>query len=181
MPLGFDRLAAWRETWGWGNADLAWEARVFGQFAVMRVGEPWSPARPVAALVGFGYSPHPVAAGTHHAPDPTAEVPWQLRFASMHGLDIHGQATTEPMVWVAIDEDGRTVVFGRTAQVGSILAQQRQGQPLRHDIVRPLRCAGRRLAADPRRRSGQRPARARHAPGADGAHPLRDLRPGARP
>lgn len=123
MPLGFDRLAGWRDTWGWGNADLAWEARVFGQFAVMRFGEHWDPARFDAALTGFGYTPHPLEPGTLYEPDPGAEIRWQLRFANMHGLGIHGQGVTEPLVWVAVDGDARTVVFGRTAQAGEVLRE----------------------------------------------------------
>ena len=42
-----------------------------------------------------------------------AEVPWQARFANIHGLDIHGAAITEPMVRVAVSDDGRTVLLSR--------------------------------------------------------------------
>jgi hypothetical protein len=129
MPLGFDRLAAWRDTWGWGNADLAWEARVFGEFAVMRFVDSWDAARFDEALNGFGYTSRPIDAGTLYQPDPAAEVPWQLRFANMHGLDIHGQVTTEPMVWVALGEDHRTVVFGRSAEAARILREGLAAEP----------------------------------------------------
>ncbi len=129
MPLGFDRLAAWRDTWGWGNADLEWEARVYGEFAVMRFGEHWDTSRFDDALDGFDYTAHRLGGITLYEPDPVAQVPWQLRFANMHGLDIHGQAVTEPMVWVALDEDTRTVVFGRSAEAGTILRDGTVARP----------------------------------------------------
>ncbi|MEX1297234.1 MAG: hypothetical protein AB1Z67_13800 [Candidatus Limnocylindrales bacterium] len=129
MPFGFDRLAAWRETWGWANADLAWEARVYGEFAVMRFAGHWDASEFGAALKGFGYTAHPTAGGALYEPDPAADVPWQLRFANMHGLDIHGQAITEPMVWVAVDEAARTVVFGRSAVAGSVLREGLAANP----------------------------------------------------
>ena len=129
MPLGFDRLAVWQQTWGWGNADLEWEARVYGHFAVVRFGDHWDAARFQAALTDFGYTPLAAGSGTLYEPDPSAEIPWQLRFANMHGLDIHGQAITEPMVWVALDAAARTAVFGRSADAARILSTGLAARP----------------------------------------------------
>jgi hypothetical protein len=129
MPLGFDRLAAWPEAWGWSNADLEWEARVYGTFAVMRFGEHLDPARFGQALQGFGYEPSPFDGGLLYRPDPQADVPWQLRFANMHGLDIHGQAITEPMVWVALSDDGQTAIFSRSSDAGQLLQAGLMARP----------------------------------------------------
>lgn len=150
MPLGFDRLAAWRDTWGWANADLAWEARVYGHFAVMRFADHWDPAGFDDALTGFGYISEPAAAGTVYEPDPSAEIPWQLRFANMHGLDIHGQAITEPMVWVAVGTDPGTIVFGRSAAVADVLELGLTAQPVdafEHGFGRAASALGTPVAA----------------------------------
>jgi hypothetical protein len=121
MFFGFDRLAAWNETWGWDSTDLDWEARVYGEFVVLRFGRHWPDQPFPEALEGFGYGGATSESGTTYAPDPTAEIPWQLRFANMHGLDVHGRGVTEPMVWVAISHDGHTAVLGRDDGVGQIL------------------------------------------------------------
>ncbi len=118
MPFGFDRLPTWSEAWGWDSSDLEWEARVYGELAVMRFGEHWNARLLRDALTRFGYSIETIPGGAVYHPDPTAEVPWHLRFANMHGLDIHGRAITEPMVQVAVSDDGRTVPFSRSQDAG---------------------------------------------------------------
>jgi hypothetical protein len=129
MPFGFDRTPRWAETWGWDSTDLEWEARVYGQFAVMRFGAHWD-ARPFReALVGFGYRPVAIEGGAVYHPDPDAEVPWQQRFANMHGLHIHGPGITEPMVHVAVTADGRTALFGRESDAGMRLRGALEADP----------------------------------------------------
>ena len=129
MPFGFDRTPRWAETWGWDSTDLEWEARVYGRFAVMRFGEHWDAQPFRVALAGFGYLAEIIDGGTVYHPDPAAEVPWQRRFANMHGLDIHGRGITEPMVQVALANDGRTVVFSRVPAAGERLREALDADP----------------------------------------------------
>jgi hypothetical protein len=129
MPFGFDRTPRWSQTWGWDSTDLEWEARVYGQFAVMRFEEQWDPRPFREALTGFGYRAEAIDGGTVYHPDPAAEVPWQQRFANMHGLDIHGRAITEPMVQVAVTDDGRTAVFSRSHDAGLRLRRALEVDP----------------------------------------------------
>ena len=131
MPFGFDRLPRWSEAWGWDSTDLEWEARIYGEVAVMRFGQHWDADRFRGALAGFGYRPEDIGRGTVYHPDPAAEVPWQLRFANMHGLDIHGRVITEPMVQVAVTDDGRTVVFTRAHDAGLRLQAALDADPRR--------------------------------------------------
>ena len=131
MDLGIDRLATWPDAWGWDSTDLDWEARVFGEIAVLRFGEHWDVQPFRDALSGFGYEAHGFEGGVAYRPDPDAEVPSQLRFANMHGLDIHGREITEPTVWVAISDDGRTVVLGRADGVGRSLRAGLKADPAR--------------------------------------------------
>ncbi len=129
MPFGLDRLTAWPDVWGWGSTDLDWEARVFGEIAVLRFGEHCE-AQPFRdALAGFGYEAHDFEGGVAYRPDPDAEIPSQLRFANMHGLDIHGREITEPTVWVAISDDGRTVALSRTDGVARSLRAGLEADP----------------------------------------------------
>ena len=129
MPFGFDRLPRWTEAWGWDSLDLEWEARVYGELAVMHFDEHWDPRRFREALLGFGYRPEPFPGGTVYDPDPTAEVPWYLRFANMHALDVHGRVTTQPMVQLAISADGRTVLFSRAHRAGPWLRAGLEADP----------------------------------------------------
>lgn len=129
MPFGFDRLPRWTEAWGWDSLDLDWEARVYGELAVMRFGARWDPRPFQEALLGFGYRPEPIPGGTVYHPDPTAEVPWYLRFANMHALDLHGRVTTQPMVQLAISADGRTVLFSRDHRAGPWLRAGLEADP----------------------------------------------------
>jgi hypothetical protein len=150
MPFGFDRLPRWSEAWGWDSLDLEWEARVYGDLAVMRFAERWDVRRFRQALTGFGYRPEEVTGATVYHPDPTAEVPWHLRFANMHGLDIHGRAITEPMVQVAVSDDGRTVLFSRSHQAGPRLLAGLEADPAAVAATGPGRAAlalGRPVAA----------------------------------
>jgi len=131
MELGIDRLATWPDAWGWDSTDLEWEARVFGEIAVLRFGEHWDVQPFRDALAGFGYGAHDFEGSVVYRPDPDTEMPSQLRLANMHGLDIHGREITEPTVWVAISDDGRTVVLGRTDGVGRSLGAGLKADPAR--------------------------------------------------
>jgi hypothetical protein len=121
LPLGLDRLTIWSDTWGWDNTDLEWEARIYGTLAVLRFGKHWDARTFHDALIKLGYRARAFEGGVAYDPDPAAEVPWQARFANIHGLGIHGPAVTEPMVRVAISDDGRTVLLSRTADPGARL------------------------------------------------------------
>lgn len=150
MPLGFDRLPRWTEAWGWDSTDLDWEARIYGEVAVMRFGEHWD-ARPFReALTGYGYRPEAIPGVTVYHPDPGAEIPWQLRFANMHALDIHGKGVTEPMVQVAVSDDGRTVLFSRSHDAGPRLRAGLENDPARaaaSSFGRAAKTLGRPVAA----------------------------------
>lgn len=131
MPFGFDRLPRWSRAWGWDSSDLAWEARVYGEVAIMRFEPLWDAGPFRAALTAFGYRQEAIAGGTVYHPDPAAEVPWQLRFANMHGLDVHGRVITEPMVQVALSDDGRTALFSRVHDDGARLLAALAADPTR--------------------------------------------------
>jgi len=121
-PLGLNRLGSWKEAWGWDNTDLAWQAHIGQDDAVLRFGDHWDDAPFRAALLSRGYLASEIASGTRYAPGGDGlKFPPKLALEGvLWDIDTSGAEFRWTQVVIDLSHDGRTVIARWGGGVGTL-------------------------------------------------------------